>query len=73
MLIMKLYLFDLDFDPITLVLKPDLNIGKMYVFTKNEVPSFSGSHVVAQKGRHTGRHIDKPTQLKLLPTRICKW
>ena len=38
--------FDLDLDPMTLVLKLDLDIIKMYVCTKNEVPTFSGSKVI---------------------------
>ena len=38
--------FDLDLDPMTLVLKLDLDIMKMYVCTKNEVPTFSGSKVI---------------------------
>ena len=42
---MMFYSFDLD--PITLVLKLDLNVVKMYLHTKNEVPSYSGSKVIA--------------------------
>ena len=38
--------FDLDLDPMTLVLKLDLDIIKMYVCTKNEVPIFNGSKVI---------------------------
>ena len=38
--------FGLDLDPMTLVLKLDLDIIKMYVCTKNEVPTFSGSKVI---------------------------
>ena len=43
---MKFYSFDLDLDPVTLVLKLDLDIIKMYVCTKNEVPTFSSSKVI---------------------------
>ena len=43
---MKFYSFDLDLDPMALVLKPDLEIIKMYVCTKNEVPTFSGSKAI---------------------------
>ena len=43
---MNFYSFDLDLDPMTLVLKLDLDIIKMYVCTKNEVPTFSGSKVI---------------------------
>ena len=43
---MTFYSFDLDLDLITLVLKPDLDIVKMYVCTENEVPSLSSSKVI---------------------------
>ena len=42
---MKLYSFD--FDPMTLILKHDLDIVKMYVGTENKVPSFGSSEVIA--------------------------
>ena len=41
------YSFDLELDPTTLVLKLDLDMVKMYLHTKNEVPSYSGSKVIA--------------------------
>ena len=44
---MMFYLFDLDLDPMTLVLKLDLDMVKMYLYTKNEVPIYSGSKVIA--------------------------
>ena len=37
-------IFDLDLDPMTLVLK--LDMVKMYLYTKNEVSSFSSSKVI---------------------------
>ena len=40
---MKFNLFYLDLDVMTLVLKVDLNIVKMYGYTENEVPGFSYS------------------------------
>ena len=42
------FLFDLDLylDPMTLILKFDLNIVKMYLYAKNEVPSFTSSKVI---------------------------
>ena len=43
---MKFWSFDLDPDPMTLVLKLDLDIIKMYMCTKYEVPTFSGSKVI---------------------------
>ena len=45
MQIMKYYCFDLEFDPMTLVLKLNLDFVKMYVYTKNEAPTFNGSKV----------------------------
>ena len=44
---MMFYSFDLDHNPMTLVLKLDLDMVKMYLHTKNEVPSYSGSKVIA--------------------------
>ena len=46
MYIMKVQSFDLDLDPMTLVVKLDLDIIKMYMCTKNEVPTFRGSKVI---------------------------
>ena len=42
---MMFYSFDLD--PMTLALELDINMVKMYLHTKNEVPSYSGSKVIA--------------------------
>ena len=61
MWIMKFYSFNLDLDPMTLALKLDLDIIKMYVYTKNEVLSFSGSKVIMWTDTQTD-------WLKLLPT-----
>ena len=36
-----------DHDPITLILKRDLDMVKMYLYTKNQVPSYGGSKVIA--------------------------
>ena len=55
---MKFYSFDLDFDLVTLILKLDLDIIKMSLCTKNEVPAF----------RQTDRQTHKQTRLKILPT-----
>ena len=41
------YSFDLGLDPMTLILKLDLDIVKMYLHTKNKVPSYSSSKVTA--------------------------
>ena len=38
---MKFYSFNLDLDTMNLVFKLDLDIIKMYMCTKNEVPIFS--------------------------------
>ena len=64
----------------TLVVKLDLDIIKIYMCTKNEVPTFSSSKVIIWTDSQTARqtdiwtdrqtHIqtDRQTQLKLLPT-----
>ena len=44
---MMFHSFDLDLDPMTLVLKLNLDMVKMYLHTKNEVPSYSSSKVIA--------------------------
>ena len=52
---MKLYLFDLDLDFLTLIPKLDLDMVKMYLYTENKVPSF-GSKGIVWTGRNTDRH-----------------
>ena len=47
--------FDLDLDPITLILKLDLDMVKMYLYTEDEVPSYSSSKV-----NYLNRHTDRP-------------
>ena len=44
---MMFYSLDLDLHPMALILKLDLNMVKMYLHTKKEVPSCSGSKVIA--------------------------
>ena len=43
----------------TLVLKPDLDMVKMYYHTKNEVSMSSHSKVIARMNRHTDRHTGR--------------
>ena len=60
----------------TLVLKLDLDIIKVYVCTKNEVPTFCSSKVIiwtdtqtdGQADKQTDRQTERQTWLKLLPT-----
>ena len=53
----------------TLVLKCDLDIIKMYVCTKNEVPTLTVQKLSSeQTHRQTDRQTDRQTRLKLLPT-----
>ena len=64
MCIMKFYSFDLDFDPVTFLLKLDLDIVKIYVSTEHNIPSFGGSKLVAeqthsQAPRHTDQNTDR--------------
>ena len=55
--------YDLDLDPMTLILKLDLDMVKMYLHTKNEVPMSSGSKVIAWTDRNTdNRHTDTHRQ-----------
>ena len=49
----EILFLDLDLDPKTLILKPDLDIIKMSMCTKNEVPTFSSSSY------HLNRQTDK--------------
>ena len=44
---MTFYSFDLELEPMTLILIHDLDMVRIYLHTKNEVPSYSGSEVVA--------------------------
>ena len=43
----------------TLILKPDLDIVKMYHHTKNKVSISTGSKVIAQTDTHTHRHTHR--------------
>ena len=44
---MIFYSFDLELEPMTLIIKSDLDMAMMYLHTKNEVPSCSGFKVIA--------------------------
>ena len=37
----------------TLILNLDLDMVKIYLYTKNEIPSYGGSKVIAQTDRQT--------------------
>ena len=54
----------------TLILKLDLDMVKMYLHTENDIPSFNGSKIIAWTDRQTDKQTDTQTQLKLLPIRI---
>ena len=60
--------FDLDFDPMTLILKLDLDMVKMYLYTEDEVPSYSSSKVIAWTDTQTHRHTDRQTDLSEIIT-----
>ena len=49
-------MYDLDLDPMTLILKFDIDMIKMYQHTKNEVSMSSASKVIAQTDKHTDTH-----------------
>ena len=60
-------IFDLHFEPMTLILKLDLDMAKMYPYAENEVPSFSSSKNYSlsrqtQTDRHTDRQIHRHRQ-----------
>ena len=44
---LSFFSYDLDLDPMTLILKLDLDMVKMYLHTKNEVSMLRGSKVIA--------------------------
>ena len=44
---MTFYSFDLDLNPMTLVLELNLDMVKMYLHMQNKVPSYSSSKVIA--------------------------
>ena len=54
----------------TLILKFDLDIVKMYLHTKNEVSMSRGSKVIAQTDRQTHRQTDTHDQKHYLPTYV---
>ena len=60
MCIMKFYSFDLDFDPVTFLLKLDLDIVKIYVSTEHNIPSFGGSKLVAGTDTQSGTQTHRP-------------
>ena len=55
----EFYWFDLDLDPMTLVLKLDLDIVKLYVCTKDEAPTSNGSKVIAWTDIQTDGWTDR--------------
>ena len=59
--------FDLDHDPMILILKLDLDMVKMYLYNEDEVPSYSSSKVIAWTDTQTDTQTDKQTWVKLLP------
>ena len=64
--------FDLDLKLITLILKLDLDMVKMCLYAENEIPSHSGSKVIAQTDRHTDRQTDLTEIITYTHTRMIK-
>ena len=58
MLIIKFYWLNFDLDPMTLILKLDLDIVEMYVCAQNEATTFNSSKVIAWTDRNTDRQTD---------------
>ena len=57
---------DLDLDPMTLILKLDLDMVKMYLHTKNEVPMWSGSKVIVWTDCHTDGQTDTTENINMV-------
>ena len=53
--------FSFDLDPMPLILKRDLDMGKMYLYTENKIPICSSSKIIALTDRH--RNIDTQTDI----------
>ena len=47
----------------TMILKLGLDVVKMYLYTENKFPSYSGSRVMALTDRQTDRHTDRQTHI----------
>ena len=60
---------DLDLDPVTLILKLNLDIVKMYHHTKNEVSMSIASKVITWTDTQTDRHTNTTKTLPLPHTR----
>ena len=56
----SLYAFDLDLNPVILVLKLDLDMLKMHQRTENEVTNSYDSKVIARTDRQTDRQTRLP-------------
>ena len=56
---MRLHSFGLDLDPMNLVLKLDLDIVKMYVYTENEVQWLKRYRLNKYTDKHKSRHTDR--------------
>ena len=68
--------FFCDLDPMSLILKLDLDMVIMYLCTENEIPSFCGSKVRAQAIRQTNTHTHTdPTEIitYLHTWMVIKW
>ena len=54
-------MYDLDHDPMNLILKLNFDMVKMYHHTKNEVFMSTASKVTAQTGKHRHTHTHTHT------------
>ena len=55
------FLFDLNLDPMALILKLNPDMVKMYLCTKNKVLSLNGLKVITSLNRHMDRQIHRWT------------
>ena len=58
---MMFHSFDLNLDQMTLILKPNLDMVKMYLHAKNEVPIHSSSKVIVWTDRQTASDCNNKT------------
>ena len=59
----KFFSYDLDLDPMTLILKLNLDMVQMYLHAKNEVSMSRGSKVIAWTDRNTDRQEHRHTDM----------
>ena len=62
--------YDLNFDPMTLTFKLDLDMVKTYLYITNEIPIWKCSKVIEWTDRNIDRHTDMTENITYLHTRV---